>query len=77
MDRINEQELEASKKEEIRILKSKLQDTDFAALSVTALRILWERFSNIQEAFFLGVDDSGVKRFIVWLGTGDDFDAWS
>ena len=37
----------------------------------------WERFSEIQGALFLIVDNNSIERFNEWVKTGDDNDAWS
>ena len=37
----------------------------------------WEKFSRIQAACCLIVDDESVTRFRLWKKTGNDDDAWS
>lgn len=37
----------------------------------------WERFSEIQCAEYLVVDDESISRCREWIKSGDDEDAWS
>jgi hypothetical protein len=49
----------------------------FNFMSENALMILWKRFSEIQHANFLIIDGDAIERFVKWIETGDDNEAWS
>ena len=38
---------------------------------------LWRKFSNIQHAEYIVVDEESMKRFLLWRQTGNEEDAWS
>jgi len=62
---------------ELKKLKKALVGTSLEPLSARILEILWKEFSNIQAANCLGVKECDVKRFVTWIGSGNDDDAWS
>jgi hypothetical protein len=39
--------------------------------------IQWKKFSEIQFATYLAVDQESLDRFYLWIETGDDEDAWA
>ncbi len=52
---------------------------DLSGLSTYAVAILFVRFCNIQAAnwLMLGEDMQEIGRFVDWLRSGNDDDAWS
>ncbi len=61
---------------ELRRLLASL-DGDFPALPDHALELLYDKFSEIQAATWLVVNDETAARFLRWFKSGDDDDAWS
>lgn len=59
---------------ELKKLYEPMKDLGMAART---LNILWVTFSNDQEANCLVVTDEGIKRFRLWIKTGNSDDAWS
>ncbi len=74
---MDKEEIKEGQEEELVKLKKFLLDTPYSKISITVLRILWGRFSEIQEAVFLICDKESVERFKEWVESGDDNDAWS
>ena len=64
-------------KQEIERLYELLADTPYTKMSIIELGIKWGEFSNIQQASFLIVNEEGLRRFVTWMETGNDDDAWS
>ena len=70
---------ELTEKEEIEYLKSGLNylGSKYENMTLDELEEKWIAFSNIQQANFLIVTEEGLRRFITWMETGKDEDAWS
>ena len=49
----------------------------FSGMSTRAIEVLWVEFSNIQKAEYLTVDKETLDRFVKWVASGNDEDAWS
>jgi hypothetical protein len=57
-------------------LKELAEGTEFSNLSEHILTVLWEKFSDIQCATWMEMNEEGRERFLAWLRSGNDEDAW-
>jgi len=58
-------------------IKDITKGTEFDVLSERALSFLWKGFSELQCASFMCPCDECGVRFLAWLKSGNDEDAWS
>ena len=58
-------------------LKTNEADSDYAAVCTLVNSNLWAKFSEIQCATCISPDAGSVERFLEWIESGDDEDAWS
>ena len=58
-------------------LKELTSDIDLNLMSEKALHVLWTRFSEIQCAGWMCLNNENKERFEMWLKSGNDEDAWS
>ena len=58
-------------------LKELTADIDLNLFSENVFDILWDKFSEIQCATSMCLCDECKDRFVMWLKSGNDNDAWS
>lgn len=58
-------------------LKEMMANTKLHFISEKIFILLWKKFSDIQHATFLILNNENKERFLEWIVSGNDDDAWS
>ncbi len=61
----------------IDIINEALEGYSIVPIDSQEFKEAWARFSAIQHATYLVIDEDSMARFNLWKATGNDEDAWS